>query len=97
MSRADIHQFGWPNSELIMPISRVNRPQSRGWFDYKRGQLSGGLYLVAFVEPLPGQSTPPLRGPVLAGGAAAAQVRGRLRLREHFVKILIPLMVSQNR
>ena len=34
MSRADIHQFGWPNSELIMPISRVNRPQSRGWFDY---------------------------------------------------------------
>ena len=36
MSRADIHQFGWPNSELIMPISRVNRPQSRGWFDYNR-------------------------------------------------------------
>ena len=34
MSRADIHQFGWPNSELIMPISRVNRPQSGGWFDY---------------------------------------------------------------
>ena len=34
MSRADIHQFGWPNSELIMSISRVNRPQSRGWFDY---------------------------------------------------------------
>ena len=35
MSRADIHQFGWPNSELIMPISRVNRPQSGEWFDYK--------------------------------------------------------------
>ena len=30
MSRADIHQFGWPNPGLIMHISRVNCPQSRG-------------------------------------------------------------------
>ena len=52
MSRADIHQFGWPNSELIMPISRVNRPQSGEWFDYT-------------IPPSPSPSTPPPPGPVI--------------------------------
>ena len=45
MSRADIHQFGWPNSELAMPISRVNHPQSGEWFDYSQQTASKKLVM----------------------------------------------------